>query len=162
MRTITCYMILVALATLAAQSGMAARSAPVVFTISFPSLDGHVAQVDGQAPTDGRDTVELMMPIWSPGFYRIENYATKVTNFTATAYDHSALTVTHVQTNRWRIQTGGRASVCFSYQLACTGRSVTTDWVGTDFVVLNGPATFVMLAEPAGHSYEVKLTLPTA
>ena len=29
-------------------------------------------------PTGGQPSVELMMPVWSPGFYRVENYATNV------------------------------------------------------------------------------------
>ena len=34
-----------------------------------------------------------MMPIWSPGFYRVENYAGKVRDMTATDTDRKTLTV---------------------------------------------------------------------
>ena len=30
-------------------------------------------------PATGRESVELMMPIWSPGYYRVEDYAKQLT-----------------------------------------------------------------------------------
>jgi predicted metalloprotease with PDZ domain len=47
-----------------------------------------------------------------------------------------------------------------SYRLLCAGRSVTTNWVGDDYAVLNGPATFITLVEQARRPHEVRLVLP--
>lgn len=47
-----------------------------------------------------------------------------------------------------------------SYRLLCRGRSVTTNWVGSDLAVLNGPATFVTLIEKGRRRHDVRLELP--
>lgn len=50
----------------------------VVFTVRFPSPTSHVAEVEAVIPTGKRASVELMMPVWTPGYYRVENYAKRV------------------------------------------------------------------------------------
>jgi predicted metalloprotease with PDZ domain len=47
-----------------------------------------------------------------------------------------------------------------TYRLSATGRSVTTNWVGGDYAVLNGPATFITVDESIRRPHEVLLELP--
>src|SRR5262249_23232583 len=75
--------------------------------------------------------------------------------------DGKTLTVTQPRKNRWQIETGGASSIVVSYRLFCNEHSVTTNWVGPDFEVLNGPATFVTFADQKQPSHEVQLQLPT-
>ena len=133
---------------------------PIVYTIKFPALDTHIAEVEVVVPTGRQATIEMMMAVWSPGFYRVENYANRVQGFMARSTDGAALAVEQPEKNRWRIQTGGRPQVLVSYRLLCSGRSVTTNWVGNDLAVLNGPATFITLAEKARRRHDVRLELP--
>jgi predicted metalloprotease with PDZ domain len=74
--------------------------------------------------------------------------------------DGQALTVEQPTNNRWRITTKGAANVIVSYQLLCSGRSVTTNWVGEDLLVLNGAAAFITLADKVRRPHEVRLELP--
>ena len=114
-------------------------------------------------PTEGRPAVELMMAVWSPGFYRVEDYARKVEGLSARTPDGMALEVEATRKNRWRIANkGGAAKVVVSYRLTCDRRSVTMNWVAPDLVVLNGAAAFVTTVEPDGRRrpHEVRLELP--
>ena len=113
-------------------------------------------------PTGGRPSVELMMAVWSPGFYRVEDYARKVEGLAARTPDGIALEVESTRKNRWRIATKGRAKVVVSYRLTCDRRSVTMNWVAPDLIVLNGAASFVTFAEPDRRRtpHEVRLELP--
>src|SRR5262249_22032871 len=54
----------------------------------------------------------------------------------------------------------GAASVVLTYQLTCTNRSVTGNWVGKDLMVLNGGPSFMTLVEKAKRKHEVRLELP--
>lgn len=137
------------------------ESVPVVYTIKFSDLEKHKAEIVASVPTAKRPSIELMMPIWSPGFYRVENYANQVENFIARTPDGISLTVEQPRKNRWSIQTNGAPIVIISYQLLCKVRFVTKNWVGDDFAVLNGPATFITLAEKVQRPHEVKLELPS-
>lgn len=132
----------------------------ITFTVRFPAPDKHVAEVEAIYPTDGRQSVELMMPVWTPGFYRVENYADKVQDLTAKTPDGEALKVEQPKKNRWTVPTAGAKRVVVSYKLKCESRSVTTNWVGEDMAVLNGAATFPTLVEPGKRPHDVRLELP--
>jgi predicted metalloprotease with PDZ domain len=150
------------LTILALAAALADARAPLVYTLRFPAPDTHIVEVEATVPTDGRAWVDLMMAIWSPGFYRVEQYATRVQAFSARTTTGAPLDVDHARVNHWRIATTGLASVVVSYRVLCNERSVTTNWVGADFAVLNGAPTFVTLAEPAHRPHEVRLELPAA
>jgi predicted metalloprotease with PDZ domain len=109
--------------TLPATTARAADPPPISYTIRFASLDAHVADIDATFPSEGRASIDLMMPIWSPGFYRVENYATRIQTISARAATGAALAVDHPQSNRWRIETRGAPSVVVSYRLLCNERS---------------------------------------
>jgi predicted metalloprotease with PDZ domain len=133
---------------------------PIRYTLTFRAPEQHVAEVKMIVPTGKRDTVELMMAAWSPGFYRIDNYASRVQELTAQSPDGKPLAVEQPQKNRRRVATAGAPAVTVSYRLKCQERSVTTNWVGADYAVLNGPATFLTLVETDRRPHEVRLELP--
>lgn len=133
---------------------------PIVYTIRVPDPASQVARIEARVPARGRDTVELMMPVWSPGYYRIENYAGQVTEFVARAPNGAALAVTQPRPNRWRVATNGAPTITVTYALKCAGRSVTLNWVGEDLGVFNGSATYITLVERARRPHEVILALP--
>lgn len=132
---------------------------PIVYTVKFPAPETHLAEVEAVFPANKRTAIELMLPIWSPGFYRVEDYASRVQDLSARTADRQPLVVEQPQKNRWRIVTNGAASVLVSYKLLCNGRSVTTNWVGADLLVLNGAAAFITLAEQTRRPHEIRLEL---
>ena len=152
--------LLVCLVTPVPRAATAQALEPIVYTIRFPSPDAQIADVEVRVPTGKRAMIDMMMAVWSPGFYRVENYANRVQDFSARAQDGTPLQFEQPEKNRWRIQTRGRPTVILSYRLLCNGRSVTTNWVGNDLAVLNGPATFITLVEKARRRHEVRLELP--
>ena len=132
---------------------------PLVYTVRFSAPETHIAEIEVAIPTGKRAAVELLLPIWSPGFYRVEEYASRVQNFAARNADGQSLAVEQPVKNRWRITTNGVARVIVAYKLLCNGRSVTTNWVGEDLLVLNGAAAFVTLVENAQRPHEIRLEL---
>jgi len=141
------------------QSSTALAPEPIVYTVRFPSPGAHHAEVEAVIPTRRRASIELMAPIWSPGFYRVEDYASRIQGLSARMPDGNMLKVEQPRKNRWLIQTNGAPSVIVSYRLLCNGRSVTTNWVGDDLLVLNGAATFITLVERLRRPHDVKLEL---
>ena len=147
-------------AALQAATVRAADPQPISYTIRFASLASHLANVEATVPTGGRASIDLMMPIWSPGFYRVENYATRIQDISARTATGVSLAIEHPQGNRWHVETRGAASVIVSYRLLCSERSVTTNFVGEDYAVLTGGATFITLVETQHRPHDVKIELP--
>ncbi len=130
---------------------------PVVYRLSFPDPSTQVAEIQGTFPTEGRTTLEIAMPTWSPGFYRVQDYAAKVLELSATGPGGEGLPVTRTGSNRWTVETEGLPRISVLYRLHCPDSFVTTNWVSPELLVLNGPATFFFLVEGGRRPYEVHL-----
>lgn len=139
-----------------------AKLEPLVYDISFPEPASKTFHVDVTVPTGKRATVDLMMAIWSPGFYGLQNYADKVTSFSAKAADGTALEAVKSSPSRWTVTTGGRASFTFSYTVSAPRGSNLGNGVTETGAVIIGPSTYVTLVEaPNTHRpAEVRLALP--
>src|SRR5690348_14909720 len=133
----------------------------IAYTVSFPDLGAHTAAVAARVPTDGKQSLELMMAIWSPGYYKVENYADRVSALVARTPSGDSLAVERVARNRWRVATKGAAEIMLTYRVVAGQRSVTTDWVGDSLIVLNGAPTFITIADTVHRPAEIKLDLPT-
>lgn len=140
----------------------AARLEPLVYTISFPAPATQSFNVQVQVPTGGKPSVDLMMAIWSPGFYGLQNYAQRVSDFAAKAADGTPLEVTTPSPSRWTVATGGRQTFTATYTVAAPRGSNLSNGVTPTGAVIIGPATYITLAEPSGtpRPDEVKLELP--
>src|SRR5437867_6200426 len=142
------------------QQAAAQTEEPIVYTIRVALPETQFAEVEASAPTGNRASVEMMMPIWSPGYYRVEDYAGRVQDFAARKPDGTALDVEKTRKNRWQIRTNGAPAIVVSYRLLCAQRSVTTNWISPDLGVFNGAATFITLVETTRRPHEVHLELP--
>jgi predicted metalloprotease with PDZ domain len=160
MYTFSRFLLLSLTAALAPTAADAQSLAPIRYTISVPDPASQVAHVEARIPTDGRDSVDLMMPVWSPGYYRVEDYAASVQSFAAATSRGASLGFTRPAPNRWRVAAGAAREVIIRYDLRCAGRSVTTNWVSADLGVFNGSATYITLAERARRPHEVRLEVP--
>jgi predicted metalloprotease with PDZ domain len=134
----------------------------IAYTLRFPEPENHTLDVAARIPTGGRDSVILVMPVWSPGFYRVEDYAGKIQAISATGPDGQTLALRRwpAPLNRWTVATNGAPFVTVTYRLLADGHSVTTDWVGPELGVVSGPATFMTLADTVRRPYEVTLVPP--
>ncbi len=133
---------------------------PIVYTVRVPKPETHAAKIEAVFPTGGRPDLAIMMAVWSPGFYRVEDYAKRVEDLAAAAPDGTPLKVEHPEKNRWKVETGGRPKVVVSYKLICQQASVTTNYVGEALGVFNGAASFITLVEQTRRPHEVYFELP--
>ncbi|HET7374139.1 MAG TPA: hypothetical protein VFJ20_12155 [Gemmatimonadaceae bacterium] len=148
-----------AVSDLARQERATGRAA-VQYTVAFPAPATHMAAVTARMPTAGHASLELMMPIWSPGYYKVENYADRVHDLSARTPSGAALVVEHAARNRWRIATQGATEIVVQYAVVADQQFVTADWVGDSLIILNGAPTFATIADTTHRPIEVKLELP--
>jgi len=142
---------------------VSAAAEPIVYTVKVSAPETHYAEIRATFPTGGRGVVELMMPIWSPGFYRVEDYASRVEDLSARSpNDARPLIVERPRSNRWRIQAQGALTIDVTYRLVCDGRSVTTNTVSANLLVLNPAAALMTLADDFHRPHEIRLELPEA
>jgi len=138
----------------------AAQSAaePLRYTLSFPAPQTHYMEVSVSVPTERRPDVELMMAVWTPGSYLVREYERNLENVTAASPDGRALGVVKSDKNRWRITTGGAATVTVKYRVYAREMSVRTNWVEAGFALVNGAPTFLTLADRTPRAHELVIT----
>jgi predicted metalloprotease with PDZ domain len=153
--------LLVGLVPLAGQQ-TGAPLEPIVYTLGAPAPETNIAELAARIPTGGEASVDLMLPVWSPGYYGIGDYARFVQDLSARTEDGRPLSVEQPTPNHWVVDTSGVPTIIVAYALLCRSRFVTGSWVGPDFAVINGPSTYITLAERAQRPHEVHLELPRA
>ncbi|MEW6284389.1 MAG: hypothetical protein AB1758_37585, partial [Candidatus Eremiobacterota bacterium] len=133
-----------------------ADEVPVRYRVSFPHPSSHYAEVEAVLPTGGRDEVDLMMAVWTPGSYLVREFARHVEAVSAFDPEGRALAVGKVAKNRWRVTTGGAAAVTLRYRVYGREMSVRTNWFEPEFCLLNGAATFLTLGDGASRPHDVR------
>src|SRR5213075_2732755 len=134
------------LMTQAAAAAAQNAPAPIRYTLSFPAPQTHYVEVTAAVPTGGRADVDLMMAVWTPGSYLVREYARNVEAVSAVGASGRVLDVDKSKKNHWRVTTGGAPTITLKYRVYCREMSVRTNWVESDFALLNGAPTFITLA----------------
>ena len=146
---------------LSAVPAAAQTAAPIDYTLSFPAPHTHYVDVVAEVPTDGAAEIELMMAVWTPGSYLVREFARHIENIRAQAPDGTPLSIVKTRKNRWQVATQGHPRVIVSYQVYGREMSVRTNWIESDFAMLNGAPTFLTLAdETRPRPHDVTLELP--
>src|SRR3954454_2662844 len=113
---------------------------PIRYTLTFRDPRTHQVEVDLSVPTGGAPSVELYLPVWTPGSYKVRDYARQVEALRAESAGGNALPVEKTRKNRWRVQTWGAPRVHVAYRLYGRELSVRTNFVDAGFALLNGAA----------------------
>ncbi|HEY7291802.1 MAG TPA: hypothetical protein VH583_18330 [Vicinamibacterales bacterium] len=133
---------------------------PISYVVRIPAPESHEIVVQASVPAAGHRSLDLMMPTWSPGYYRVEDYAANVRDLTAQAPDGATLDVQKTNGNHWTVVTHGAPVVRLAYRVFCHQRSVTTNDVDADYGVFNGAPTFITIAEKIRRRHDVQIELP--
>jgi predicted metalloprotease with PDZ domain len=147
--------VIVTMPVLAAQTPRGLE--PIVYTLRAPAAETQMLDVEARVPTGGQPWIDLMLPVWSPGYYVVQDYAANVQDLNVRAPDGSALDVTRSSRNHWRVTTGGARTVTVRYRLTCRSRFVTGCWVDPNSAVINGPSTYITLVERVRRPHQVRL-----
>lgn len=133
---------------------------PIRYTLRFPAPQTHYVEVEATYPTGGRPAIELYMAVWTPGSYLVREYQRHVEGVTATAGGRP-VAIAKSRKNRWRVETGGAATVTVRYRVYAREMTVRNNWVEAGFAMLNGAPTFITLVEPGPRPHEVRIELPS-
>src|ERR1041384_102268 len=69
-----------------------ASATPIRYLVRMPDPTTPLALVEARSPPRGKPAVDLMMAVWSPGYYVREDYATRIRDLSASTADGRPLT----------------------------------------------------------------------
>jgi predicted metalloprotease with PDZ domain len=123
-------------------SGTVSADETVRHTLSFPTDRQQTILVRSEFPVSAPVT-ELIMPNWTPGSYRIREYAANVDRISAVSDDGKRLAVRKSSKDRWQVNTEKVTTLIVDYDVFTPEIKVSSSWAGRAFVLVNGASVFL-------------------
>src|ERR1700712_2367931 len=95
-------------------SGQSASSFNISYTITFPEAQAHYADVEMNISGLAQNTLDLKMPVWTPGSYLVREFAKNVESFSASA-NGKEIRSSKINKNPWHINTSGVSALTVKY-----------------------------------------------
>lgn len=99
---------------------------PITYQISMLRPHTHLYDVTLDIPNQDAETIDLALPVWTPGSYLVRDFARHVQRFAAIDAAGHALPWKKIDKTTWRIDTGGARHVTVSYQVYAFELTVRT------------------------------------
>jgi predicted metalloprotease with PDZ domain len=136
-----------------AQNQIPARGVEISYTVAMRNPSSHLYSVTMLVRGIRETSVTVSMPAWSPGVYRIENYARNVQSFQASNVRDQPLQWEKTDKQTWRVMKQPADDVKVSYQVFS---SLLTDQMAD----LAPPATFMYVVDQKHAPHSVTYDTP--
>ncbi len=110
------------------------------YTVGMPDPATHLFEVTIDLDGVEGDSVDLVMPVWTPGSYKVRDYARNVQEFEA-----GKLRWGKTAKHRWRVFPAGRTRVRVTYKVYAYELNVRGLHLDADHAYFNGAAVFLYL-----------------
>ena len=122
--------------------GSVAAGDAVHHTLSYPEGREQLILVRSEFPVSGPFT-ELLMPNWTPGSYRIREYASNVNSISAVSGNGLVLQIEKISKDRWKVNTSQADKLVVHYEVFTPSIGVQQSWASRAFSLINGASVFL-------------------
>lgn len=121
---------------------MPAASAPLRYRVTLDDPVGHEIGVELVVPAPGGDSLDLVLPVWTPGSYLVRDFARHLFDLEARDAAGRRLPVERIEKHRWRVRTG-RGALRVRYRVFAFEESVRTSFFDDAHAFWNGTSVFL-------------------
>jgi predicted metalloprotease with PDZ domain len=129
-------------------------------TVSMERPSTHYYHVVFRAEGLGGEAQDFKLPVWTPGYYEIMNYAKNVKDFRAEDGAGRSLAWEKTAKNTWRVRTGRAATVVVSYDVYAFTRFVADSYLSDDGGFITPAGVFMHLGGHLGSPVKVTVLPP--
>jgi len=130
----------------------------MAFTVSMEQPSTHMYHVVFRCEGLKGATQSFRMPVWSPGYYGIRNFANNVRDFLAADGQGKELEW-EKEANAWKVETGDAPVVNVTYDVLATSTFVADPYLGEDRGYIVGTGVFMYVAGQIAHPLTVEIKL---
>jgi predicted metalloprotease with PDZ domain len=135
------------------------KTASLFYQVAMSQPASHLFEVTLQI-TDWRSpTLDLKMPVWTPGSYLVREYARHLQDFSARC-GGGELTSRKLSKNHWQIATANSTEIKVSYRIYANDLTVRTNHLDTTHGYFNGAALFFFVPGLEQQPIRVKIVPP--
>jgi predicted metalloprotease with PDZ domain len=144
------------------QQQKASLTLPVIsYEVAMPQPTSHLFEVTLQLENWQSPTLDLKMPVWTPGSYLVREYARNIQDFVAHSSDKKQLLLSHkISKNHWQIETSNCSKIKVCYRVFANELSVRTNHLDATHGYFNGAALFFFIPGLEMNPIEVTILPP--
>ena len=124
------------------------------YTLSFNDAKSHYVHVeisiDNVNPDTYKDYIDFVIPVWTPGSYKVREFSQNVEGFNASS-DKGQLEVLRESKNKWRILEIYNSSLKIEYDVYAFEKSARQSYVDEFYAFIHGVSVF---GYAEGHQHE--------
>ena len=121
------------------------QSATLFYQVAMSQPASHLFEITLQVNNWDSTTLDLKMPVWTPGSYLVREYAKQVQDFVAENKQGQILASHKVSKNHWQIATDGNSNVVIKYRVFANELTVRTNHLDATHGYFNGAALFLFV-----------------
>jgi len=129
------------------------------YTFRIQQPEARRAEVELQVESRGAESLDVRLPVWTPGSYLVREHQRHVDGLRAEG-DGRELQVEKVDKQTWRVRTSGARAIRIWYRLHCFELTVRTNHVDGTHAFLNPSATAAFVVGRESETCSVRLQLP--
>ncbi len=130
----------------------AATNAQITYTVTFPEAQAHYADIEMKITDLNQKTLDLKMPVWTPGSYLVREFSKNIETLSAAASGKLVM-AKKIRKNIWQLNTAGIPEIVIKYRVYAFEISVRTSFIDASHAFLSSPDMFLypanMLHEPS-------------
>jgi predicted metalloprotease with PDZ domain len=138
-------------------SGTAADNVNITYKVTFPEAQAHYADVEMTLTGLHQNTLDLKMPVWTPGSYLVREYAKNVESFSAEA-NGKIIDAKKIRKNTWHIPTANLSALTVRYRVYAFELSVRTSFIDNTHAFLSNSGIFMYPAGMLHHPSTIHIT----
>ncbi len=131
---------------------------PIIsYVISIPEPSSHIYNVELHCSQWMKDTIQLKMPQWMPGYYQIMDYAKSVKNMLAKDTKGNSLPIKKINDNTWEISDVKNKTFLVNYSIQTEKQFVANSYVDSTHAYIIPENTFLYEEESINTPISIKL-----
>lgn len=128
------------------QSSTKADKVTINYQVGMSKPQTHMFEVTLHLENYSLPTLDLKMPVWTPGSYLVREYSKNLQDFSANSSD-KALNWRKIGKNHWQVDTDGISQVTVKYRIFANELTVRTNHLDATHGYFNGAAIFFRIPE---------------
>ncbi|MGI0490653.1 M61 family metallopeptidase [Alkalinema pantanalense CENA528] len=131
------------------------------YQVAMPQPANHLFEVTLKVTGWGQETLDVKMPVWTPGSYLVREYSRHIQNFESVTDLGEQLAFQKLAKNHWRVQTQSQSSIVIRYRVYANELTVRTNHLDRTHGYFNGAATFFYIPGYQTQAIEVTIVPPS-
>lgn len=145
------------IAVFACSAGKVNAQLKLQYSVSMQDPSSHYYHVELIISNWNKNSLELKMPQWMPGYYQVMNYAKDVENISATDSYSKKLVLHKTDDHSWQLITGNNKSLKLTYDVKADKQFVANSFLDSTHAYIVPAGLFVYINEQINTPVSVKI-----